>query len=174
MGVWGEIMRKHWQIGLIGAMLLGFALACGEGSRTTAPATESEAPSALTAGVRFAAEVCTEMDGNNCAAPATSFARDTPIIHFAYNTRDLPRTGQTYDIRWIAVDVGDAAPAGTVIDDTPLVVTDALLLQFGTHYSVHGTLTKPTAGWPQGKYQVIVTLDGAPVTSAAFVIATGS
>jgi len=160
---------------------LGVALACGgdstrsepvpvEGPEPRASAPPASGDSLLTAGVQWGSQLCLSKAGDNCVEAATTFATDTPVIYFVHQTRELPRTGQTYNIRWVAVDVGSAAPPNTVVFDLNEVVTDGMLLKVFTHYTISSEASKPTAGWPAGRYEVVVTLDGAPVTTAPFTV----
>lgn len=163
---------------LAGVSVLAFSLACGGGDGSdvaTPPGTTDAAPAPgltdiLTAGVHFGSEVCTQKDGDNCANATTSFAHDVPVIYFVHQTKDLPRLGQTYTIQWIATDVGEAAPAGTVVAAVDATVSDAAMLSVSTHYTVSSEISTPTAGWPVGSYKVAVTLDGAPVSEIAYTI----
>ena len=53
---------------------------------------------------------------------------------------------------WTAVDVGDAAPANTKIDEAELTMDAA--------GNAHFTLSQPSSGtWPVGKYKVEIYLD---------------
>ncbi|MBW2255872.1 MAG: hypothetical protein JRI25_14915 [Deltaproteobacteria bacterium] len=180
-------MRRHLGVGLFGWMVLTIGIACGGGEAITVdidpvtlepaavePAAVEPADvgddSILTAGVMWGSHLCTEKAGDNCVDPTTTFAADTPMIYCVHQTKDLPEKGQTYNIQWIAVDVADAAPAGTVVFDLNEVVTEGMLLKIATHYTVSSQASKPTAGWSPGSYKVAITLDGAPVTEAPYTI----
>jgi hypothetical protein len=67
---------------------------------------------------------------------------------------------------WIAVDVGDAAPANTKIDESTLTADQD---DFYGAFS----LTKPTKGWPAGKYRVDIYNGDELATSVKFTIKTG-
>lgn len=167
---------------LAGVSVLGFTLACGGGdgsdvatTPTTPTTTEPSSPAGglgdlLTAGVHFGLEICSQKDGDNCANAAATFPHDVPTLYSVLQTKDLPRLGQTYTIQWVAVDVGEAAPAGTVIAAVDATVSDAAMLAVSTHYTVSSEISTPTAGWPVGSYKVAVLLDGAPVTETAYAI----
>lgn len=78
--------------------------------------------------------------------PTTHFAPDAPKI-YAFYIGDSVKAGDKIRAVWIAEDVGDAAPKGTKIDEATLTAAsdnpkDAF------------SLTKPTKGWPLGKYKV--------------------
>ncbi|HEY1552964.1 MAG TPA: hypothetical protein VGG28_34275 [Kofleriaceae bacterium] len=112
--------------------------------------------------------ICKNIDGDQCVDPTDHFAVDAPVVHMMYKTADLPKAGDVYVIQWIAEDVGQAAPPNTVIGTVNEPVTD---LGFGVKsYQVDSKLTKPTSGWPVGKYRVEVKLDGTLVTTAHFKV----
>lgn len=64
---------------------------------------------------------------------------------------------------WIAVDTGGVAPANYKIDSVAL---DTGMLTNVVTFS----LSKPTAGWPVGKYRVDLFIDGKVVGAAHFKI----
>lgn len=78
--------------------------------------------------------------------PATAFAADVPKLYAFFLGHGLT-TGAKLRGVWIAEDVGDAAPKETKIDEATVPVTEA---------EQHGafSITKPTNGWPAGKYRV--------------------
>ena len=64
---------------------------------------------------------------------------------------------------WIAEDTGGAAPANYKIDS---VVLDTGMLTNVVTFS----LSKPTAGWPVGKYRVDLFIDGKAAGAAHFKV----
>jgi hypothetical protein len=112
--------------------------------------------------------ICKDIVNETCVEPGDHFDADIPAVHMMYKTLDLPKAGDVYIIQWIAEDVGQAAPPNTVIATLNEPVAD---LGFGVkNYQVDSQLTKPTNGWPIGKYRVEVKLDGKLVTTARFAI----
>lgn len=156
------------------------ALACGGGSisddyeaSTTAPSVDTGTAggdSILTAGVHFGSELCVKKMGFNCENPTSTFANDTPVIYFVHQTKDIPTAGDVFTIKWIAIDVGDAAPPDTLIAELSPSVDAELLLSISTHYTITSELSIPDAGWPIGSYVVDVVHNGSPVTQAPFTI----
>ena len=138
---------------------LSVALACGSGTVVDPDA-----------GYRFGSELCVAKDGENCAAPATTFPTDTPVLHLVHRTKDLPQLNQVYNVDWIAVDTAGAIPAGTVLVNVKLPVDDAGSLAASTNWTVESEVNPPGGTWPPGSYTVTVTLDGAPVTDVPFTI----
>jgi hypothetical protein len=111
---------------------------------------------------------CKDIAGDKCVDPSDHFNADIPAVHVMYKTADLPKSGDVYVIQWIAEDVGQAAPPNTVIATVNEPVSDVGL---GVKsYQVDSKLTKPTSGWPIGKYRIEMKLDGNLVTTAHFSI----
>ena len=84
--------------------------------------------------------------------PTSTFPTDQPVIHLVVTLKNAPSDTKVKAV-WTAVDVGDAAPSNTEIDES----------EFTTDGSgnVHFTLSLPSSGiWPLGKYKVDVYLDG--------------
>jgi len=82
--------------------------------------------------------------------PTTTFPVDQPIIHLVANVANAPEGTKVKSV-WTAVDVGDAAPANTKLDEAE-VTLDAS----GT---AHFTLASNSGTWPAGKYKVDVYLN---------------
>ncbi|MDQ6624874.1 MAG: hypothetical protein M3Y69_01855 [Verrucomicrobiota bacterium] len=78
--------------------------------------------------------------------PTTKFAPDAPKI-YAFYIGDAVKAGDKIRAVWIAEDVGDAAPKGTKIDEATLTAAQ-------DNPSDAFSLSKPTKGWPLGKYKV--------------------
>ncbi|MBA3819072.1 MAG: hypothetical protein H0X17_09295 [Deltaproteobacteria bacterium] len=111
---------------------------------------------------------CTDLQRDVCLDPTDHFAATVPVVHMTYKTKDLPENGGTYVIKWIAEDVGAAAPASSVIATLNETVKDA---QAGMkNYVVNSKLSKPTNGWPVGTYRVEVSYGDKLVTTARFSI----
>ena len=111
---------------------------------------------------------CTDLKQDVCLDPTDHFAATVPVVHMTYKTKDLPENGGTYVIKWIAENVGAAAPANSVIATLNESVTDA---QAGIkNYVVNSKLSKPSNGWPVGTYRVEVSYGDKLVTTARFSI----
>ncbi len=78
--------------------------------------------------------------------PTTEFAPDVAQIH-AFYMGDAVKAGDKIRAVWIAEDVGDTAPKGTKIDEATLTAAK-------DNPSDAFSLSKPTKGWPLGKYKV--------------------
>jgi len=78
--------------------------------------------------------------------PTTTFSADVPQIYCFFRTKGSEK-GDKLRAVWIADDVGDAAPADTKIDEASLTADQE-------NYFGAFSLSKPTKGWPVGKYHV--------------------
>ena len=92
---------------------------------------------------------------------ATVFAADTPKIVIHIELKDAV-VGAKVEAAWIAVKT-DAAPANYKIDAATVTLDNALdEATFG--------LSKPTAGWPAGTYQVELRYDGTLEETVPFSV----
>ena len=105
-------------------------------------------------------EVAIAVDGDT--RPATVFPADVPKLMAFFLTTGTG-AGDELNGKWIAEDVGDAAPAETLIDEATVVGDKS---DFTGAFS----MSKPTAGWPVGKYRVEVYSGETLVATAPFVI----
>ncbi|HEY1552963.1 MAG TPA: hypothetical protein VGG28_34270 [Kofleriaceae bacterium] len=103
-----------------------------------------------------------------CADSTDHFDAAVPGVHVTFTTPELPKPGNAYVIQWIATDVGAAAPANTVIATVNEPVGNVVAA--AKSYTVNGSLTKPTHGWPVGTYRVEIKLGDKLVTTAKFAI----
>ena len=94
--------------------------------------------------------------------PSTTFATNTPTLYAIFKTEGA-KAGDKIRGVLIAEDVGDVAPANTKVLETILDMegdTDAGDFSF----------SKPTNGWPVGKYRVEIYLNDELATTAKFTI----
>jgi hypothetical protein len=94
--------------------------------------------------------------------PTNTFAADVPKVYAFFKTHGSEKGDKLRSV-WIAEDVGEAAPAGTKIDEATL---DADQDDFHGAFS----LSKPTKGWPVGKYRVDLYAGDELVISVKFTI----
>ncbi len=93
--------------------------------------------------------------------PTTSFPVNQPVIHLLVSVANLPAETKLKTV-WVAVDVGAAAPANTKIDESEVRATgDA---------TAHFSLSKPTNGWPPGKYKADIYVNDNLDRSVYFTI----
>ena len=97
--------------------------------------------------------------------PTTTFAADVPKLYAFFRTKGT-ETGDKLRGVWIAEDVGDAAPENTKIDES------ALTADQDDFYGAF-SLSKPTKGWPVGKYRVEIYNGDELATTVRFTIKAG-
>ena len=97
--------------------------------------------------------------------PATTFPADIPKLYAFFRSKGTEK-GDVLRGVWIAEDVGDAAPKQTKIDEATLTADE------NDFYGAF-SLTKPTKGWPAGKYKVEIYLGDELATTAKFSIKAG-
>ena len=97
--------------------------------------------------------------------PAATFAANVPELYAFFRSKGTHEGDRLRGV-WIAVDVGDAAPANTKIDESTLTADQD---DFYGAFS----LTKPTKGWPVGKYRVDIYNGDELATSVKFTIEPG-
>jgi hypothetical protein len=96
--------------------------------------------------------------------PSTTFASNTPKLYAIFKT-DGAKSGDKIRGVLIAEDVGDVAPANTKVLETILDVE-------GDTEAGDFSFSKPTNGWPVGKYRVEIYVNDELATAAKFTIKT--
>ncbi|HEX6565729.1 MAG TPA: hypothetical protein VF020_15670 [Chthoniobacterales bacterium] len=94
--------------------------------------------------------------------PATAFAPDAPKL-YAFFRSEGTHAGDKLRGVWIADDVGSAAPKQTTIDQATLTADK-------DNFYGGFSLTKPTKGWPAGKYHVDIYVNDKLAVSPEFTI----
>ena len=94
--------------------------------------------------------------------PTTIFTTDTPKVLALFKTKGAQKGDKLRGV-WIADDVGDAAPANTKIDEKTLTLE-------GDTDDGDFSCTKPTKGWPAGKYHVDIYANDELATTVKFTI----
>jgi hypothetical protein len=97
--------------------------------------------------------------------PTTTFPADFPKVFALFRTKGA-KTGDKLRGVWIADDVGDAAPKGTTIDERTLTAE-------GDTDDGMFSLSKPTDGWPVGKYKLEIYVNDQLNTTVKFAIEGG-
>lgn len=100
--------------------------------------------------------------------PDTSFAPDAPQIVCVWRVADVPAAGATIKGVWIAGDTGGAAPPNYRIGEKSYPLTRSALA--GGNFS----LSKPTNGWPPGKYRLELYLDDRLAETLPFRVETAA
>ena len=96
------------------------------------------------------------------AKDATSFASDTPKIYAFFDTIGTKK-GDELRCVFIAVDVGDAVPANTKIDEVTIICER-------DNQNGSSSFSKPTKGWPVGDYKVEIYHNDKLVAAPEFAI----
>ena len=105
-----------------------------------------------------------DVEGDNFdpVDPTSVFSPDQAVIHLVVTLKNAP-SDTTLKASWIAVDVGDAAPANTLIDEVEYTADGS--------GNVHFTLGQPSSGtWPVGKYKVDLSIDGKVAKTVDFTV----
>jgi hypothetical protein len=95
--------------------------------------------------------------------PTSTFSTEQPIINLVVSVANAPSETKVKTV-WTAVDVGDAAPADTKIDEAELTMDAS--------GNAHFTLSLPNSGvWPVGKYKVDVYLNDKLDRTLEYIVA---
>jgi hypothetical protein len=108
--------------------------------------------------VKVEATMMTEPGGHE----VTAYTAHAPKLYAIFKTEGLKNGDKVRGV-WIAEDVGDAAPAGTKIDEKTLTMDG------DTDDGVF-SLSQPTKGWPLGKYHIEIYVNGDLATKVKFEI----
>jgi hypothetical protein len=115
--------------------------------------------------------LCEQNAAKDCEATKTAFTPETTELLAVGRFSTVPKSGSKITTKWIAVDVGQAAPPNTVIDTSVVeVAAQNDSLPKGSFYTVRGTLSRPTKGWPLGSYKAEWAMDGQPLGVSEFQI----
>jgi hypothetical protein len=114
--------------------------------------------SALAGDIKIEVKMAKDKD----STPTDTFATDCPKICAFFTTKGATK-GNKFRGVWIAEDVGDAAPQNTKIDEVTLTADE------DDYYGMF-SLTKPTSGWPEGKYRVDIYIGDDIASSAKFTV----
>jgi outer membrane usher protein FimD/PapC len=96
--------------------------------------------------------------------PTDTFSTTVPKLYAFFRSKGTSKDDKFRGV-WIAEDVGDAAPKNTKIDEGTLTADQ-------DNYFGAFSLTKPTNGWPPGKYMVEIYLNDELATTVKFTIET--
>lgn len=102
--------------------------------------------------VQIEATLCKKLKGDTPIDPTNKFTKDTEVIYGAWRSVD-GKEGMPYRVVWIAEDVGKAAPPGTKIIEKKGVMSDKEIGKKATFWTGNISLSRPTNGWPVGRYR---------------------
>jgi len=92
----------------------------------------------------------------------TAYTADAQKLYATFKTKDVANGDKIRGV-WIADEVGEAAPAGTIIDEKTLPMD-------GDTEDGEFSLSKPTMGWPLGKYHIEIYVNDHLTTKVTFEI----
>lgn len=92
----------------------------------------------------------------------TAYTADAQKLYATFKTKGVSQ-GDKVRAVWIADDVGEAAPAGTKIDEKTLTLD-------GDTEEGEFSLSRPTKGWPLGKYHVEIYVNNHLAAKVQFEI----
>jgi len=92
----------------------------------------------------------------------TAYTADTQKLYATFKTKGVASGDKIRGV-WIADEVGEAAPAGTTIDEKTLPMD-------GDTEDGEFSLSKPTKGWPLGKYHIEIYVNDHLATKVTFEI----
>lgn len=131
--------------------------------------TLSALPTFADGGIEIKATMCKNIKGDDPVEPTTQFSKDIPEI-FAVWSSSQTKKGQSLNSVWIAEDVGQVAPPNTKIVEKAFKLEDGIMGKIATSWSGHFSLTRPTNGWPVGKYRLELYLDNKLIKTLPFTI----
>ena len=107
--------------------------------------------------VKVEATMMTEPHGREL----TAYTADAPRLYAIFKSKGT-EAGDNIRCAWIADDVGDAAAKGTKIDEKTITAKGDMEGEF--------SLSKPTPGWPIGKYHIEIYVNDELATNVKFEI----
>ena len=88
----------------------------------------------------------------------TTLPADSAAIYLSADVSDDVDSGSKITVTWVAVDTNGVAPPNYKIDEA----------SFDSH--VDASLSKPNAGFPVGKYEAVISVDGKVMETVDFSI----
>lgn len=88
---------------------------------------------------------------------------DSAAIYLSAEVTDEVGSGSKITVSWIAVDTNGVAPANYKIDEASFDIGSL-------ENHVNASLSKPNAGFPVGKYEAVLSVDGKVMKTVDFSI----
>ena len=113
--------------------------------------------------------------GDTPGAPKESIIPNTPKVYVFWKSEQL-KWGQKIKSVWIADDTNKVAPDNYKIDEATFELNKDFKSKMiaslpGSYWSGVFSCSKPTAGWPVGKYHVDIYVDNVLIKSVKFSVA---
>ena len=104
-------------------------------------------------------QMASQVDSNNKAVTVTdSFTTDTPMIYATGNVNNAPE-GTVIEALWV------------YLDSDPVIDIDSVEMELDDSYvDFIFSLSRPDNGWPTGKYEVKLSIDGVYKESLYFTV----
>lgn len=134
---------------------------CGKGDEVATPSASTPTTAAAPAGAANPV-VESAIAKDSDTPPATTFASDVPKLYAFFKSTGTQK-GDTFRAVWIAEDVGAAAPKETKIDEGTLAADK-------DNFAAAFSLSKPTNGWPVGKYRTEIHVGDKLASTSKFSI----
>ncbi|MFK0166126.1 hypothetical protein [Rhizobium sp. NPDC090279] len=93
----------------------------------------------------------------------TTLPADSAAIYLSADVTDEIDSGSKITVSWIAVDTNGVAPANYKIDEASFDIGSL-------ENHVNSSLSKPNAGFPVGKYEAVLSVDGKVMETVDFSI----
>jgi hypothetical protein len=136
---------------------------------TTGGLVMSSELDAVAAPPKFEAALCRRIENRKPVEPVTTFHRDIAAIFGYWKAGKLPPDG-LIKIEWIAVDVGPAAPRNTRIAQKTMALADDPDARHADYWDGSFNVTRPSAGWPVGRYEAHLYFNDQLVKTLPFTI----
>lgn len=154
MAIWTSRGAIGLGLALTTLTIVGCGAEAGAGAGTT-----GDAPKPMAKKAGFTDIVLT--DDENAKVPKTSFGKDTPKIWVFYGLENVP-VGDVVKGVWVCEESAGVAPNFEI---------DKAALELGIGVNVGNfSLSKPTKGWPVGKYRVDLYWNDKVADSVKFTI----
>lgn len=109
------------------------------------------------------------IDKRKPVGPTSNFNRDSKVIYGYWKSGKLAPDTIVRTV-WIAIDVGGAAPPNTKIIEKTARAADDPLAKHASWWDGVFFITRPTNGWPIGKYRAEIYFNNKLIKTLPFTI----
>jgi hypothetical protein len=102
-------------------------------------------------------------NAKNANETETTLPADSAAIYLSADVTDDVSSGSKITVSWIAVDTNGVAPANYKIDESSFNIGSV-------ENRLDASLSKPNAGFPVGRYKVVLSVDGKAMETVEFSI----
>jgi uncharacterized RDD family membrane protein YckC len=155
--------REGGRAARVGALVAALVVAIGGVAGGFALKGTSAAPGTARAGASLTATLARSVtDDHQPVDPATTFSPEAPAINAAFKVTSAP-AGSRLKAVWTAINVGDAAPPNTEVDESVLILTGPAPGTF--------RLRRGPRPWPVGDYRLDIYLNDELVVTLPYKVA---